>query len=187
MSENQLKFEHFERHINVPFVVYADFESILKPFDTCEPNSNASFTTQTSVQEPYSFTYLIKSSFDDSITKCVNYRLERPAEEFVTRLETDLRKLYFKYLKDIMPMKTLTPEEDMEFENATSCNICKKPFKSGEKKAKDHSHITGYKRFGATHLTCNLNFKDRNFVPIIFHNLSGYDCHLFIKQLFSRK
>ena len=36
---------------------------------------------------------------------------------------------------------------------------------------------------GAAHQECNLKYKEPNFIPVVFHNLSGYDAHLFIKQL----
>ena len=36
---------------------------------------------------------------------------------------------------------------------------------------------------GAAHNICNLKFKKPMILPVIFHNLSGYDSHLFIKQL----
>ena len=49
-------------------------------------------------------------------------------------------------------------------------------------KVKDHDHLNGKYR-GAAHENCNLQAKRVNFVPIFFHNLSGYDTHLFIKQL----
>ena len=46
----------------------------------------------------------------------------------------------------------------------------------------DHFHFTGKYR-GAAHNECSLAFKIPKFIPIIFHNLSGYDAHLFIKNL----
>ena len=36
---------------------------------------------------------------------------------------------------------------------------------------------------GAAHEVCNLKYKISKFFPVVFHNLSGYDSHLFIKTL----
>ena len=47
---------------------------------------------------------------------------------------------------------------------------------------RDHCHLTGKYR-GAAHKSCNLKYKVPNFIPIVFHNFSGYDSHLFIKKL----
>ena len=50
-------------------------------------------------------------------------------------------------------------------------------------KVRDHCHLTGKYR-GPTHNKSNLNLKDKvNFIPIFFHNLAGFDSHLFIKEL----
>ena len=35
---------------------------------------------------------------------------------------------------------------------------------------------------GAAHNACNLNFKQARFLPVIFHNLKGYDGHLLIQS-----
>jgi hypothetical protein len=80
-------------------------------------------------------------------------------------------------------MQPLNQQEQAEFDNATLCSICDKAFTDDDVKVRDHCHITGKKRFGAAHSLCNLHYKVPNFIPIFFHNLSGYDAHLFIKQL----
>jgi len=49
-------------------------------------------------------------------------------------------------------------------------------------KVRDHCHLSGKFR-GAAHNKCNLNYKLPKFYPVVFHNLSGYDSHLFIKKL----
>ena len=51
-----------------------------------------------------------------------------------------------------------------------------------DKKVRDHCYFTGKYR-GAAHNKCNLQFKKPKFTPVIFHNLSGYDAHLFVKNL----
>lgn len=183
VCENILKFENFEKQMQVPFVVYADFESVLKPMHTCEPNPDRSYTNRTFSHEPYSFAYFIKCSFDSSLSKFELYRGAEAAKTFVSRIEDDLTKIYNKYLKDPVPMSVLTSAEKINFKSATVCGICSKPFEEGAIKVKDHCHLTGKVRFGAAHSVCNLNYKLPNFVPIVFHNMSGYDSHLFIKEL----
>ena len=34
-----------------------------------------------------------------------------------------------------------------------------------------------------SHYLCNLKYRKLNFTPVVFHNLSGYDSHLFVKNL----
>ena len=49
-------------------------------------------------------------------------------------------------------------------------------------KVRDHCHFTGQYR-GAAHNSCNLQCKKPMILPVVFHNLQGYDAHLFIKEL----
>ena len=65
-------------------------------------------------------------------------------------------------------------------ESLTECYACGKEF-DGDK-VRDHCHYTGKYR-GAFHLKCNLRLKRTPTIPVIFHNLSGYDSHLFVKRL----
>ena len=49
------------------------------------------------------------------------------------------------------------------------------------RKDADHDHLRGKFR-GAAHSIRNLNYQNSRLIPIFFHNLAGYDVHLFIKQ-----
>ena len=71
-------------------------------------------------------------------------------------------------------------EEAKRFDEEIKCWICNEEF-DGDDKVRDHCHFTGRYR-GATHNSCNLNCKKPNFTHVVFHNFSGYDSHLFIKN-----
>ena len=83
--------------------------------------------------------------------------------------------------------KNLTKEEEKDFQSASFCHICEKELSIDKKtnefvKVRDHCHFTGKYR-GAAHKQCNLLCRKPLILPVIFHNLQGYDAHLFIKQL----
>ena len=55
-------------------------------------------------------------------------------------------------------------------------------------KVRDHCHLTGKNR-GPAHNACNINEtqKQSNFIPLMFHNFSNYDCHLFFGKLVDKR
>ena len=73
-------------------------------------------------------------------------------------------------------------EEEELFQKANKCWICDKLFEVVDEKVRDHCHVSGKFR-GAAHFSCNANFKITKKVPIIFHNLKGYDGHLIVNEL----
>ena len=75
----------------------------------------------------------------------------------------------------------LSREETNMFYNAKCCHICNKAFKPKDKKVRDHDHRTGKFR-GAAHDKCNINYNNNRYLPVVFHNLRGYDSHLIIKS-----
>ena len=68
--------------------------------------------------------------------------------------------------------------DKLVYDNSTNCHICNEEL--GEDRVRDHCHLSGKFR-GAAHELCNLKYKVPTFFPVVFHNLSGYDSHLFIK------
>ena len=58
--------------------------------------------------------------------------------------------------------------------------MCKE--KLDKDKVRDHCQITSKYR-GVAHSQCNLELKIPKKLPIIFHNLEGYDEHIIFKEL----
>src|SRR2546425_3192373 len=185
VKEPTLKFKHVERSLRVPFVVYCDFESILKPVERCQPNPTTSYTLQYQHHEPMSFCAYSKYSDDmadvssDLPSEPYVYRGPNAPKHFLQYLKT-LAKKISKIYQLKTPMKQLTEQEQHSFDQATACYMCDKPLDGS--KVRDHCHITGRYR-GAAHNSCNLRYEAPNFLPVLLHNLSGYDSHFIVKEL----
>ena len=80
------------------------------------------------------------------------------------------------------PMDPLTKKQWKKYKKSTICHICYKPFTPTNRKVRDHCHYTGLYR-GPAHSLCNLWYQIPSYIPVVFHNLSGYDGHLFIRDL----
>ena len=178
-----IKFKNYLYSERAPFAIYADFESILKPLDTCKPDPNKSYTHKYQKHEPLSFVYYIKS-FDESVYKSTlrkyikeNEEDPDPIDVFINWLESDVKIISELENK---PMK-ITPEEQEQFNKASNCWICEKLLNLQDR-VRDHCHFTGRYRGAACNI-CNLKYRKPNNISVFFHNLSGYDSHLFIKKL----
>ena len=129
---------------------------------------------------PCSIAFYLKCSYDDSLSFFASTRDKNCISWFSQQLHT-IAQYVDGVLKRITPMQ-LTPEEEQNFSIATHCHICKKLLQKNEIKVRDHCHLTGKFR-GAAHQLCNLNLQDSHTIPVIFHNLSGYDAHFIIKSI----
>ena len=169
--------------MKVPFVVYADFEAFTEEIASCEPNNDESFTNTYQRHKPSGFCYKIVCFEEKNSQKPILYRAKNEdediGEKFIEIVE-DIKKIYKKFN---FPKRMIFTEKDKsEYEKATLCWICQQEFGESGKNVRDHCHFTGkYRR--AAHNKCNLQFKKTKFLPVIFHNLSGYDSHLFVKNL----
>ena len=181
-----LKFQNHFQKLPIPFTIYADFECFTMPIHSCQPtpkekkkNNKESYTQAYQKHEPSVYCLYLKAlkkkTEDEDISKC-----------FIKHIIKITNQIYQKYYKKPKPLN-LTPQEEKDFQSATICHICEqKLFKDKEKgrllKVRDHCHFTGEHR-GAGQNECNLKCKKPLIFPVIFHNLQGYDSHLFLKQL----
>ena len=59
------------------------------------------------------------------------------------------------------------------------------PFRKDDIKVRDHDHATGKKYRGAAHCKCNIKYFSNRYVPVVFHNLKGYDGHQIIREAYN--
>ena len=130
---------------------------------------------------PCSFAYKLVC-VDDEFTKPIDvFRGENAAYEFIKEIFKE-----YHYCKKVMKKhfnkNLIMGEEEEQFQSSITCWICEKLIDDGDEKVRDHCSITGKFR-GAAHWICNKNIQLTKKVPVIFHNLRGYDSHLVFCEL----
>ena len=116
LKKKWLKFHNGQYQFKVPFMLYADFESILKPVD--EPYRNRMNTMKTEKKGKASFTekinthvpsgWCVHSTFaHGDVTDCLKmYRGKDSVEKFVEYIGEKLKRLYETFPRQ--PMTKLT-------------------------------------------------------------------------------
>ena len=154
-SDGQYQFK-------VPFMMYADFESILEPIQGASNNPNVSSTTGVNVHTPSGWCIYSKFSYGDVTNPFAQYRGLDCVKKFCEHIISEARRLHSSFPEK--PMTPLTKSQLKEYKRATRCHICFKPFGEKKRKVRDHCHYSGlYQR--AAHSFCNLKYKIPNYIP----------------------
>ena len=172
-SDGQYQFK-------VPYIMYADFESILEPIQGPENDPRISSTRSINNHVPSAWCVRSEFAYGKVKNPLKLYRGKDCVKKFCEHVIGEARRLYKSFPEK--PMKPLTLNEMYGHKKSERCHICFKKFEEDNPKVKDHCHYTARYR-GAAHMKCNLQYKIPSYIPIVFHNLSGYDAHLFIKEL----
>ena len=182
----KIKFIDWYMKIDPPMWIAADFECKNIPIND---NDNDNVTDKLFVNKPVAMGYnIVKHPDYDNLNLekdgYIKYFVEDCVEWFVYEM-LEIEGYMKTYFKNELEIKLDTNSENYDH---TTCWLCEKNFRSKPKKenpiVKDHSLLTGRFR-GLAHKNCNLNTRKAHtsFVSILFHNFSGYDCHLIFEKL----
>ena len=112
-STNKLKYNHGEKSLKEPFVIYTDLECLLIKQQSCENNPNESCTERKAMHKPCGYTLSLICSFDSKENKRNFYR----GRDCIKRFYSDLKELGTKIIKyeqkDMIP---LTDNENKFYE-----------------------------------------------------------------------
>ncbi|KAG5342008.1 DPOM polymerase, partial [Acromyrmex heyeri] len=152
------ELDNYNNRERVPFIIYADLECVLRK-------------TKTDKEDASSYAY-------QRCDELSSYHFCRD-EDCIAWFARQINDLAYR-VKNIVsanvPMETLSKQQS----SATRCHICEKSFASDDTRVRDHCHLIGRYR-GPAH--SNLNYKNSFYIPVVFHNLSGYDAHFIIKEI----
>ena len=128
-----------------------------------------------------SFAYKVVCIDDRFNNSIVAFRGENAAYKFIKAILKEYEHCK-KVMKKLFNINLIMSEEEEQYKSSKICWICKILINDDDEKVRDHCHVTGKFR-GAAHWSCNINLQLTKKVPVIFHNLRGYDSHLIFNEL----
>jgi len=174
-GDNELTFTHFSKMLKCPFVIYSDFESIT---EIIENDNKGKY--QKHIASAYCYNTVSAFEKYKDILPLQTYTGPDAHVKFIQSLLDNEDKLMKKLNKNKEII--MTSEDNKYHKNNNNCHICTKPIENINEKVRDHCHITGKYR-GPAHSSCNLNLKYTKLIPVVFHNLKGYDAHHIITAI----
>ena len=90
--------------MQVPFIIYADVESLLEKFSTCHINPNESSTTKKNKHTPYGYSMFTYCSFDAAKNRLGYYRGQDCMEKFCNDLKEHAMKVISYEKKEMIPL-----------------------------------------------------------------------------------
>ena len=144
-----LKYNHGEKSLKTPFVIYVDLECLLLKQQSCQNNPNESYTERKAIHEPCGYSLDLVCSFDSKEDKHSFYRGNDCIKKFCSELKELGTKVVNYEQKETAP---LTDDENRYYKEQKKCYICPKAFCDNKnkkkrfklcKKVRDHCHFTG--------------------------------------------
>ena len=179
---SKIYFKNYYKMLKSPFVIYCDFESILEPIDTAKQDENTtSYTIGYQNHLISSYAYKVVCQIDKYTKPIKSYRGKNATKHFLTNLLKENEEIQNIIMNNFQVKMKISNKQQNDFNRSTICHICNEKLTKKDK-VRDHCHITGEYR-GAAHKNCNLQFRISTKVPVVFHNLRGYDSHFIIQEI----
>ena len=175
-EEPILKFRDWGKTIPPKFIIYADFESTLEP--------TGAEVNLVEKHMPIAAGFVMIDSTSPNIKPVYQQFFGSDCVvEFLRALEVLARDVKLWYDEHSKTEMKVTVQSEEDFKSATTCYLCK----LAEARVRDHDHFTG-EYLGAACNECNLSRRlpKKPFLPVVFHNLRGYDMHHILKHAVSK-
>ena len=183
---DKVYFKNHHKQLPVPFVIYADFEALTEKIQGCQPNNEKSYTEAYQKHTDCGYGYKVVCCYDDKYSKPLQiHRGENAVHKFMENMLEEVNWCKSKMKKHFNKPLKMTMENEIDFKKAIKCHICDQQYTDKDIRVRDHCHITGKFR-GSAHQDCNLKLRikpDNIKIPVIFHNLRGYDSHFIMQQI----
>jgi len=191
---NFITFRNKRHQARVPFVIYIDFESVLKPVAENDELHRAGRNT---VREQEHIPCAVGIKVVSTLPK---NKFNMPYEWISQEGEDEQPSLATKFLVRLLEIEQQllevlfddqnliwTPENQRTFDSETRCYLCKRDFDDALavrdqiwQKVRDHDHMTGLYR-GAAHGICNLQVRIKLIFIVLINSAYSFNDYSFRK------
>ena len=122
-----VQYSNGQFQFKVPFIMYADFESILEPIQGPANDPQASSTRGVNLHTPSGWCVWSEFVYGSVKNPLTQYRGKDCVSKFCEHIVAEARRLYSLFPEH--PMEPLTKTLSKEYAHAKKCLICFGPFK----------------------------------------------------------
>ena len=184
-----MKFKNCHKQLTISFKIYADFEHNVKNINVNISDKYSDICDNLHTPKNIKIrilSVLLLKLFVLMINLSNQLFLREEKMKFINLLMKFFKKVWLlqkKVLEKQFNKNLLMSTNDEErFQLSNKCWICDKLFDVRDDKIRDHCHVTGKYR-GSAHWSCNVHLKLTENIPVMFHNLRGYDSHLIMQEI----
>ena len=170
-----LKYNHGEKSMRAPFVIYPELECLLEKMHSCQNNLEKSYTEKKIKHTPSRYSLFTNCAFDETKSELDCYKGDDCMERFCKDLGEHATKIINYEEKEMI---LLTGEENKSYKKQKVCYIWKREFSTDKNdknffklyhKVRGHCHYTRKFR-GVAHGIFSLRYKTPKEIPVVFHN-----------------
>ena len=156
--------------MKVPFIIYADMESLLKQIVTCHNDPKISSKSKINLHTACGYSLFADCLFDATKNKISYYR----GKDYMKKNCEDLREHMIKII-DCEKKEMISLTDVIMLRKLVLIMMIKNFYK-----VRDHYHTGKYR--GAAHNICHLKYVIPKVIPVVFHNGFKFDYHFIIKE-----
>ena len=146
-----------------------------KEVSGCAQNGNESYTNAYQRNIDCGYGYKFGCCYDDKYSEPVaTYMGENAVNQFMVKMFEEVKYCKKVKMEHFNKDMVMTSADKRDFKSTSKYHICDKEYVETDIRVRDQCHVTGRYR-GSAHQDCIINFKLTDKIPVIFHNLRGYD------------
>ena len=183
-KQTHVKWDKYYQKMPIYSIIIADFEARNEPI--MNQDNATSKTIDVCKQIPICNGLFVINSINDMPIKMDYYEStfgDNNIKWFLNRINSIEYRMSEFFKQNLKPK--ITNKSEKSFLKANICWLCDINFLNFNEKVRHYCKMTG-RYLGAAHQSCidYVNKVDlHKFIPVLYHNFSRYDCHMFFNEL----